>query len=134
MTGIDLIGPAQTALSDTLNMLLHRRIQESFRCERCQDVGEVPSPRGIGSDIGWTTCSLDRRCPGFAPVDHSSRDRNPPNHQGHNAPRPPSPVGRVAAEQAGEPLGMRADLALIGTGSAPKALIRRLRITAQARR
>jgi hypothetical protein len=31
-------------------------------------------------------------------------------------------------------LGKRADLALIGTGSAPKALIRRLRITAQARR
>jgi hypothetical protein len=88
-----------------------------------QDVGEVPSPRGIGSDIGWTTCSLDRRCPGFAPVGHSSRDRNPPNHQGHSAPRPPSPVGRVAVEQAGEPLGKRADLALIGTGSAPKALI-----------
>lgn len=88
-----------------------------------QDVGEVPSPRGIESDIGWTTCSLDRRCPGFAPSVIPREIAIPPTIKATvlHARRPRSagsPSSRLA-----KPWASVLVLALIGTGSAPKALI-----------
>ena len=104
-------------------MLLHRRIQESLGVKGVQDVGEVPSPRASGPT------SVGRRAASIAAALDS-----PPSVIPREIAIPPTIKATVLharrPRSAGSPSSRLAkpwasvlDLALIGTGSAPKALI-----------